>query len=158
MKRISITKIVTAILLLGFILTGFIDLLVQDAKTYSSIMGLDIGRVYFYTFFSLTLGCWLLYNKWFVGIGFLTVATFNSYFPEFLFIHNYFASVAVYIGIVIDILVRKGYKWLIPLLIVGIIQGIAFNLPGINYKIYYLVGGMEFTALCVGSVFVVKKI
>ena len=148
-------KIVTGILLFGYIITGFLDLLIQGKKTYSSIMGMDINRVYFYTFFLLIIGCWLLYNKWFVGIGFLSVATFNSYFIEYLFIHNYFASVLIYIGIITDIIIRQKKKLLIPLAIVGIIQGIAFNTTWLSY---HIVGIMEFLALCIGSIFIVKTI
>jgi len=118
-------------------------------------MGMDINRVYFYTFFLLIIGCWLLYNKCFVGIGFLSLATFSSYFIEFIILHNYFASILIYIGIIIDIILRKKIKWLIPLIIVGIIQGIAFQT---NWLGYYSVGIMEFLALCIGSVFVVRTI
>jgi hypothetical protein len=148
-------KIVTGILLFGYIVTGFLDLLLQGKMTYSSIMGMDINRVYFYTFFLLIIGCWLLYNKWFVGIGFLAVATFNSYFIEFLFIHNYFASILIYIGIVVDILIKQEKKWLIPLIVVGIIQGIAFNTTWLGY---HIVGITEFLALCIGSIFIVRII
>jgi hypothetical protein len=148
-------KIITGILLFGYIIIGFLDLLLHGKMTYSSIMGMDINRVYFYTFFLLVIGCWLLYNKWFVGIGFLAVATFNSYFIEYIFIHNYIASVLIYIGIVVDIIIKKEKKWLIPLIIVGIIQGIAFNTPWFGF---YVVGSMEFLALCIGSIFVVKRI
>jgi len=148
-------KIVTGILLFGYIVTGFVDLLLQGKMTYSSIMGMDINRVYFYTFFLLIIGCWLLYNKWFVGIGFLSVATFNSYFIEYIFIHNYFASVLIYIGIIADIIIRQKKKLLIPLIVVGIIQGIAFNTTWLGY---YIVGSMEFLALCIGSIFIVKTI
>jgi hypothetical protein len=148
-------KIVTSALLFGYIVIGFLDLLLHGKMTYSSIMGMDINRVYFYTFFLLVIGCWLLYNKWFVGIGFLAVATFNSYFIEYIFIHNYIASILIYIGIVMDIIIRKQGKWLIPLIIVGIIQGIAFN---VHWFSYYVVGSMEFLALCIGTIFVEKKI
>jgi hypothetical protein len=148
-------KIVTGILLFGYIVTGFLDLLTQGKKTYSSIMGMDINRVYFYTFFLLIIGCWLLYNKWFVGIGFLSVAAFNSYFIEYIFIHNYFASVLIYIGIITDIIIRRKMKLLIPLAIVGIVQGIAFNTTWLSY---HIVGVMEFLALCLGSIFIVKTI
>jgi hypothetical protein len=154
-EKYVIRKLITSILLFTYIGTGFLDLLVQGKMTYSSIMGMDISRVYFYTFFLLIIGCWLLYNKWFVGIGFLAVATFNSYFIEYIYIHNYFASVVIYIGIVIDIIIRPKKKWLIPLIIVGIIQGIAYNTAWISY---YVVGSMEFLALCIGSIFVVKTI
>ena len=155
MIKNTIKKIVTGVLLFGYIITGFLDLLMQGKKTYSSIMGMDINRVYFYTFFLLIIGCWLLYNKWFVGIGFLSVATFNSYFIEYLFIHNYFASILIYIGIITDIIIRKKMKLLIPLGIVGIIQGIAFNTTWLSY---HFVGSMEFLALCIGSIFIVKTI
>jgi len=148
-------KIITGILLFGYIITGFVDLLLHGKMSYSSIMGMDINRVYFYTFFLLIIGCWLLYNKWLVGIGFLALATFSSYFIEFIIIHNYFASILIYIGIIIDIIIRKKIKWLIPLIIVGIIQGIAFQT---NWLSHYSVGIMEFLALCIGSVFVVKTI
>jgi hypothetical protein len=150
-----VKKIVTGILLFGYIVTGFLDLLLHGKATYSSIMGMDINRVYFYTFFLLVIGCWLLYNKWFVGIGFLALATFSSYFTEFILVHNYFASVLIYIGIIIDIITRQKKKWLIPLVVVGIIQGIAFQTTWLGY---YTVGTMEFFALCIGSVFVVKTI
>ena len=148
-------KIVTGILLFGFIVTGFLDALSHGQITYSSIMGMDINRVYFYTFILLIIGCWLLYNKWFVGIGFLALATFSSYFTEFIIIHNYFASILIYIGIVIDIVIRRKKKWLIPLIVTGVVQGIAFQNIWLSH---YLVGGMEFLALCIGSVFVIKTI
>jgi hypothetical protein len=155
-----IKKLVTGILLFTFIIIGFLDFLLQGEMTYSSIMAKDINRVYFYTFFLMTIGCWLLYNKWFTGIGFILVATFNSYFVEYVIIHNYLASVAIYIGIVIDIIVRHKYKWLIPLIIIGIVQGIAFTaiVAWLGSSAYYIVGCMEFLALCIGSVFVIKKI
>jgi len=148
-------KIATGILLFGYIITGFLDLLLQGKTSYSSIMGMNINRVYFYTFFLLIIGCWLLYNKWFVGIGFLSLATFSSYFIEFIIIHNYFASILIYIGIIIDIITRHKIKWLVPLIIVGIIQGIAFQT---NWLGHYSVGTMEFLSLCIGSVFVVRTI
>ena len=148
-------KIVTGILLFGFIFTGLFDALFHGKATYSSVMGMDINRVYFYTFILLIIGCWLLYNKWFIGIGFLVLATFSSYFTEYIMLHNYFASVLIYIGIVIDILVRKKIKWLIPLIITGIVQGIAFQSTSLTQ---YLVGSMEFAALCIGSVFIIKTI
>lgn len=147
-------KIITAILLLGFIVTGFVDLLLQGQASYSSIMGMDIHRVYFYSFFLLILGSWLLYHKWFVGIGFISVAAFSSYFVELLYIHNYFASIAVYIGILIDVIVRRKPKWLIPLIIVGVFQGIVFQTHILPILV---VGCMECAALCIGSVFVVKN-
>ena len=155
LNKHTIKKIVTGILLFGFILTGFLDALLHNKKTFSSIMGMDINRVYFYTFILLIIGCWLLYNKWFVGIGFLTLATFSSYFTEFIVIHNYFASVFIYIGIITDIITRKKAKWLIPLIIIGIFQGIVFQSSWINH---YLVGSMEFLSLCIGSVFIIKTI
>jgi hypothetical protein len=155
LKKYIIIKIITGILLFGYIITGFLDLLLHNNTSYSSIMGMDINRVYFYTFFLLIIGCWLLYNKWFVGIGFLSLATFSSYFIEFIIIHNYFASILIYIGIIIDIIIRHKMKWLIPLIIVGIIQGIAFQTDWLGY---YSVGAMEFSALCIGSVFVVRTI
>jgi hypothetical protein len=155
LKKELIRKIATCILLFGFIITGFLDGLLQGKTSYSSIMGMDINRVYFYTFFLFIMGCWLLYNKWFVGIGFLSLASFSSYFIEYIIIHNYFASILVYIGIVIDIIIRKKIKWLIPFLVVGIIQGMAFQTPWLGH---YFVGGMEFLALCIGSVFVVNNI
>ena len=139
----------------GYILTGFLDLLLHGKPSYSSIMGMDINRVYFYTFFLLVIGCWLLYHKWLVGIGFLALATFSSYFAEFILVHNYFASILVYIGIILDIITRHKKKWIIPLIITGIIQGIAFQTTLLGY---YLVGCMEFLALCAGSLFVVKTI
>jgi hypothetical protein len=148
-------KIITGILLFGFIIIGFLDILLQGKTTYSSIMGMDINRVYFYTFFLLIIGCWLLYNKWFVGIGFLALAAFSSYFSEFIIIHNYFASILIYIGVTIDIIIRQKKKWLIPLIIVGIIQGIAFHTAWLGH---YSVGSMEFLALCIGSIFIVKTI
>ena len=148
-------KIVSGILLVGFIITGLLDALSHGKTTYSSIMGMDINRVYFYTFFLLVIGCWLLYNKWFVGIGFLALATFSSYFFEFVSIHNYFASILIYIGIIIDIIIRHKKKWLIPLIGVGIIQGIVFQTPWLGH---YFVGSMEFLALCIGSIFIVGNI
>ena len=146
---------VTYILLAGYIFTAFLDGLLHGKTSYSSIMGMDINRVYFYTFFLFIIGCWLLYHKWFAGIGFLALAAFSSYFIEYIVIHNYFASILVYIGIIIDIVVRKKVKWLIPLIIVGIIQGVAFQTAWLGY---YSVGGMEFLALCIGSVFIVNNI
>ena len=146
---------VTYILLFGYIITGFFDGLLYGKTSYSSIMGMDINRVYFYTFYLFILGCWLLYNKWFVGIGFLALASFSSYFMEYIVIHNYFASVLVYIGIVIDIILAKKLKWLIPLAVVGIIQGVAFQTALLGK---YPVGATEFLALCIGSVFVVNNI
>ncbi|MDR0448627.1 MAG: hypothetical protein LBH07_08150 [Treponema sp.] len=145
-------KIITGILLFGFVVTGFLDALLHGKTTYSSIMGMDINRVYFYTFFLLVIGCWLLYNKWFVGIGFLTLATFSSYFIEFIIMHNYFASVFIYMGIIIDIIVRKKKNWLVPLIIIGAMQGIAFQTTTLSP---YMVGSMEFLALCTGSVFII---
>jgi hypothetical protein len=150
-----VKKIVTGFFLFGFIVTGFIDILFHRQSTYSSIMGMDISRVYFYTFFLLIIGCWLLYNKWFVGIGFIALATFSSYFAEFIILHNYFASVFIYIGIMTDIIIRQKKKWLIPLIIVGIIQGIAFQNDWLGH---YSVGSMEFLALCIGSIFIVRNI
>ena len=155
LNKNTMMKIVTGILLFVYIVTGFLDLLSQGKMTYSSVMGMDINRVYFYTFFLLLIGCWLLYNKWFVGIGFLAVAAFSSYFTEFIFIHNYFASILIYIGIIADIVIRKKMKWLFPLLVIGIIQGIAFNTTWLSY---YIVGSMEFLALCIGSIFIIKTI
>jgi hypothetical protein len=146
-------RIVTGILLFGYIITGFLDGLLHGKTSYSSIMGMDINRVYFYTFILLVIGCWLLYNKWFVGIGFIALATFSSYFTEFIGLHNYFASLLIYITIIIDIIVRQKRKWLVPLIIVGLIQGIAFQTTWVNY---YMVGAMEFMALCIGSIFIVK--
>jgi len=153
--RNKIKNIITGILLFGFILTGFIDALLHNQKSYSSIMGMDINRVYFYTFLLLVIGCWLLYNKWFVGIGFLALAAFSSYFFEFHFLHNYVASILIYIGIVLDIILRKKKKWLIPFIFIGIIQGIAFQTTWLSY---YMVGGMEFLSLCIGSVFVIREL
>ncbi|ULQ59422.1 hypothetical protein K7I13_13210 [Brucepastera parasyntrophica] len=150
-----VKKIITSILLFGFIITGFIDGILHDQRTYSSIMGMDINRVYFYTFLLLVIGCWLLYNKWFVGIGFLALATFSSYFFEFHFLHNYVASILIYIGIIVDIIIRQKKKWLIPLIIIGIIQGIVFQTAWLGY---FMVGSMEFLALCIGSIFIVKNI
>jgi hypothetical protein len=155
LNKYSIKKIVTGILLFGYIVTGFFDVLTQGKSTYSSVMGMDINRVYFYTFLLLIMGCWVLYHKWFVGIGFLALATFSSYFIEFIIIHNYFASILIYIGIIIDIIVRKKKKWLIPLIVIGIIQGIAFQTTLLDHR---FVGIMEFLALCIGSVFIVKTI
>ena len=148
-------RIISGILLFSFTILGFLDAIIQGQKTYSSVMGLDINRVYFYTFLLLVIGCWLLYDKWFVGIGFLALAAFNNYFIEYVFIHNYIASVLIYIGIIIDIIIRHKYKWLIPLTIVAIIQGIAFQTTLLSY---YTVGLMEFIALCIGSIFNIKYI
>jgi hypothetical protein len=155
LNKCTIRKIITGILLFGFTVTGFIDILLHGKTTYSSIMGMDINKVYFYTFFLLIVGCWLLYNKWFVGIGFLALATFSSYFVEFIILHNYFASILIYIGIIVDIVIRQKKKWLVPLIIVGIIQGLAFQTTLLGY---YSVGSMEFLALCIGSIFIVKNI
>jgi hypothetical protein len=148
-------RIITGILLFSFTILGLLDAILKGQKTYSSVMGLDINRVSFYTFFLLIIGCWLLYNKWFVGIGFLALAVFNNYFIEYVFIHNYIASILIYIGIIIDIIIRYKFKWLIPLAIVGIIQGIAFQTTFLSY---YFVGLMEFIALCIGSIFIIKYI
>ena len=153
LKKYSINILVLGFLLFGFIITGFLDLILNSKTSYSSIMGMDTSRVYFYTFLLLVLGCWLLYNKWFVGIGFISLATFSSYFIEYLILHNYFASIAVYIGIIIDIIIRKKKIWLVPLIVIGIIQGIAFQTGWFGY---YMVGCMEFSALCVGSVFIIR--
>jgi len=155
LNRIFIKKAVTGILLFGFIIAGFFDALMNNKTTYSSIMGMDINRVYFYTFVLLIIGCWLLYNQWFTGIGFLALAAFSSYFTEYIIIHNYFASIIIYIGIITDIIIRRRIKWLIPLIIVGILQGMAFQNIILSY---YLVGGMEFLALCIGSVFIIRTI
>jgi len=156
LKKFNIKKIVTFILLFGFIITGFIDALLHGKRTFSSIMGMDIDRVYAYTFILLINGCWLLYNKWFVGIGFLALAAFSSYFTEFIILHNYFASIIIYIGIVTDIVIRHKIKWLIPLIVVGIIQGFAFQNSWLSA--HYFVGIMEFLALCIGSIFIVRNI
>jgi hypothetical protein len=155
LKKYSINKLVLGFLLFAFIITGFLDLILNRQTSYSSIMGMDTSRVYFYTFLLLFLGCWLLYNRWFVGIGFISLATFSSYFTEYIILHNYFASVAIYIGIIIDIIIRKKKKWLVPLIVIGIIQGIAFQTGWFDY---YMVGGMEFLALCVGSIFIIKTV
>lgn len=155
LKKYSIHKWITGILLFGFIGTGFTDLLLNGKYSYSSIMGMDTSRVYFYTFFLLLIGCWLLYNKWLVGIGFICLATFSSYFTEYISIHNYFASVAIYIGVLIDVILRKRKEWLLPLIIVGLLQGVAFQTGWFNY---YMVGFMEFIGLCIGSVFIVRSI
>jgi hypothetical protein len=148
-------RIITSILLFGYIITGFIDALLHDKLSYSSIMGMNISRVYFYTFFLLIIGCWLLYNKWFVGIGFLTLAAFGSYFTELIFLHNYVASILVYIGIICDIIMRRKYKWLLPLVICGIIQSIAFQTTWLGN---FLVLSMEFLALIIGSVFIIRTV
>jgi hypothetical protein len=155
LKKYAMRKTATGVLLFGYIVTGFSDALLHGKASYSSIMGMDINRVYFYTFFLLAIGCWLLYNKWLVGIGFSALAAFSSYFNEFIIIHNNFASILIYIGIIIDIIIRRKKKWLIPLIIVGIMQGIAFQTAWLNR---YFVGGMEFLALCIGSIFIVKAI
>jgi hypothetical protein len=94
-------------------------------------------------------------NKWFVGIGFLALATFSSYFSELVFLHNYVASILVYIGIIFDIIIRRKYKWLIPLVVCGIIQSIAFQTIWLGN---FMVLGMEFLALIIGSLFIVKTI
>jgi hypothetical protein len=54
-----------------------------------------------------------------------------------------------------DIIIRQKKKWLIPLIVVGIIQGIAFQTDWLGH---YSVGSMEFLALCIGSVFIVRNI
>ena len=154
-NEVKIRKLITAILLFTFIIVGCIDALLHNEVSYSSIMGMDINRVYFYTFFLLIIGCWLLYNRFLTGIGFITLATFSSYFLEYLSLHNYFASVVVYIGLLLDIICRRKYLWLIPFIVLGIVQGIAFqNLHFINY----IVGSMELISLCLGSIFIVKNI
>jgi hypothetical protein len=154
-RTFSTNKLVTGLLLFVFIITGFLDLLLHSQPSYSSIMGMDTSRVYFYTFYLLVIGCWLLYNKWFVGIGFISLATFSSYFTEYISIHNYFASVAIYLGIIIDIITRKKKKWLIPLIVIGVLQGITFQTGWLGF---YMVGIMEFLGLCVGSAFIIKTI
>ncbi|GGD21299.1 hypothetical protein [Hyunsoonleella pacifica] len=154
-KKNSTNKLIIGLLLFVFIITGFSDLLLHNKTSYSSIMAMNTTRLYFYTFFLLIIGCWLLYKKWFVGIGFICLATFSSYFTEYISIHNYFASIAVYIGIIIDVVIQKKKKWLIPLIIVGILQGIAFQTGWFDY---YMVGFMEFIGLCLGSIFVIKTI
>ena len=83
-NEVKIRKLITAVLLFTFIIIGCIDALLHNEVSYSSIMGRDINRVYFYTFFLLIIGCWLLYNRFLVGIGFITLATFSSYFLEYL--------------------------------------------------------------------------
>jgi hypothetical protein len=148
-------RIISSILLFGYILTGLTDALLRDKRSYSSIMGMDINRVYFYTFLLFVIGSWFLYNKWFVGMGFLALAAFNSYFDEFLFVHNYVASILVYIGILFDIIIRRKYKWLVPLAICGIIQGVAFQTVWLGD---FMVLSMEFLALCIGSIFIVKTV
>jgi hypothetical protein len=155
LKEYTMRRIISSILLFGYILTGLLDALLHDKRSYSSIMGMDINRVYFYTFVLFVIGSWFLYNKWFVGIGFLALATFNSYFDEFLFVHNYVASVLIYIGILFDIIIRRKYKWLVPLLICGIIQGIAFQTTLLGN---FMVLSMEFLSLCIGFIFIVKTV
>lgn len=152
-RKQLVIKLASGVLLFGFIITGFVDLLLHDKTTYSSIMGMDVGRVYFYTFFLLVIGCWLLYNQWLVGIGFISLAAFSSYFTEYILLHNHFASIAIYFGIIADILIRKKKKWLIPFIAVGLLQGIAFHTGWFGN---YMVGSMEFLALCIGSVLIVK--
>ena len=115
---------------------------------------MDIQRVYFYTFYLLVIGCWLLYNKWFVGIGFIALAAFSAYFKEYVFLHNYFASIIIYVGIAIDLIIRRKMKWLILLTIIGVIQGIAFQAR----VGHYVVGSMEFLSLCVGLILITKTI
>jgi len=154
MNTIKIKKIITGVLVFGFIIIVLVDALLQGKKSYSSTMGMDINRVYFYTFFLLTIGCWLLYHRWFVGIGFLALAAFSSYFREYLFLHNYFASILIYVMIVLDVVLRREVKWFIAFLVIGIIQGIAFQTPLLNN---YFVGSMECLALSVGTVFVIKN-
>jgi hypothetical protein len=154
-SKYMLKKIITSILLSGFIITGFVDGLLHDKLSYSSTMGMDINSVYFYTFFLLVIGCWLLYNKWFVGIGFLTLASFSFYFTELAFVHNYVASILIYIGIILDIIIRRKYKWLIPLVICGIIQSIAVQTIWLSD---FMVLGMEFLALIIGSIFIVGSV
>lgn len=154
-SKYSIKKLVTGILLFSFIIIGYVDVQMNHQTTYSMIMSLDIDRVFFYTFFMLVIGCWLLYNKWLSGIGFLSLAAFNNYFPEYVLVHNYFASVIIYVVIVLDIIIRKKYKWLIPLAAAGIIQGLAFQFMWFNN---HMVGVMELTGFCLGSAFIIKHI
>ena len=78
-----------------------------------------------------------------------------SYFTEYVSIHNYFASTAIYIGLIIDVITRRQKKWLIPLTIVGTLQGIAFQTGWFGY---YMVGFMEFLGLCIGAIFIIKTI
>ncbi|PLW92161.1 MAG: hypothetical protein C0592_12235 [Marinilabiliales bacterium] len=155
-KRFTLTrKIITGILMYGFTVVGFTDILMHNSGTYSTTMAMDIDRVYFYTFFLLVLGSWLLYHRWYAGIGFICLAAFSHYFEEYRDLHNYFASITVYIGIVLDFLLRKKLKYLIPLIIIGAVQGAAFY-----YRWYglQLVGAMEFLALSVGTVFIIKEV
>lgn len=74
---------------------------------------------------------------------------------EYISIHNYFASVAIYIGIIMDVITRKKRKWLIPLIFVGILQSITFQSGWFGF---YMVGIMEFLGLSIGSVFIIKTI
>ncbi len=150
-----IRKIFTAIILFVFIFIGLVDAIIHNKPSYSSIMGMDIHRVYFYTFYLLLIGCWLLYHRLFVGIGFITLATFSSYFFEFISLHNYFASIMIYIGLIIDIIHTRELFWILPFIVLGLIQGIAFQTPQFNH---YIVGSMEFLSLCIGSVFIVREI
>jgi len=60
-----------------------------------------------YTNLLLVIGCWLLYSKWLVGIGFIALATFSSYFTEFIGLHNHFPSLVTYITIIMDIIIRQ---------------------------------------------------
>lgn len=152
---VKIKKCVSAVFLVSFIIVGCADALMNGKATYSSIMGMDISRVYFYTFFLLLIGCWLLYNKFLVGVGFITLATFSSYFLEYVSLHNYFASIVIYIGLFLDILLRRKYAWLIPFIALGVVQGIAFQF--IAYS-NYVVGCMEFLSLCAGTLFIAKNI
>jgi hypothetical protein len=154
LSKYSWNKLVVTYLLFTFIITGAIDALMNGKSTYSKIMGMDTERVYFYTFFLLVIGCWILYYKWISGIGFISLATFSSYFSEFILIHNYFASIAIYIGILIDVITRKKYKWLIPLIAIGSIQGLAFYTGWFGAN---MVGVMEFIGFCVGSVFIISE-
>lgn len=58
---------------------------------------------------------------------------------------------AIYVGVIIDLLIRKKRKWSIPLVIVGIIQGIAFQSGWFGY---FMVAFMEFLGLCIGSIII----
>jgi hypothetical protein len=152
---VKIRKYVSAVLLVSFIIVGLVDALSQGKTTYSSIMGMDIDRVYFYTFFLLVIGCWLLYHKYLVGVGFIALASFSAYFLEYVSLHNYFASIVIYVGLFLDIILKKKYAWLILFLALGIVQGVAFQF--INYS-NYIVGSMEFLSLCAGTLFIAKTV
>jgi hypothetical protein len=150
-----IRKVITGFLLFAFIGIGMVDSILHGKMTFSSTMAMDINRVFFYSIYLLFLGSWLLYNGFIVGIGFLALAAFNSYFEEYTLLHNYFASILIYIGLFFDLLREKKGLLILLFICIGSIQGVAFQTAGISK---YIVGGMELLSLCLGSFFIINNI